>query len=95
MRTGSHRLAIAGTLIYIIVLLGAASIASTRLHEWARDRRTEFKDGVRVSEEDGWIWFGPDPFNAQFLVVAEGRSQDFVDQHLLGATAMITEWQKD
>jgi mannose-1-phosphate guanylyltransferase/phosphomannomutase len=66
-----------------------------RLHDWARDRKTEFRDGVRVSEDGGWIWFGPDPFNAQFLVVAEGRSQEFVDQRLLGATAMITEWQKD
>jgi mannose-1-phosphate guanylyltransferase/phosphomannomutase len=64
-----------------------------RLHEWTRDRNADYLDGVRVVEEEGWIWFGPDPFAAQFIVIAESRSPEFVDQRLLAATAMIADWQ--
>jgi mannose-1-phosphate guanylyltransferase/phosphomannomutase len=68
-------------------------VVMRRLHEWTRDRNADYLDGVRVVEDEGWIWFGPDPFAAQFIVVAESRSREFVDQRLLAATAMIADWQ--
>ncbi len=64
-----------------------------RLFEWSRSQHSDFKDGVRVMENDGWYWLGPDPFQARFNLVAESRSPEFVQQRLDQASHQIAEWQ--
>jgi mannose-1-phosphate guanylyltransferase/phosphomannomutase len=66
-----------------------------QLVEWSRSQRADLRDGVRVFENDGWYWTGPDPFLAQFNLVAEGTDAEFVAQRLHLQAEQISRWQAD
>jgi phosphomannomutase len=65
------------------------------LAEWARAHHAATLDGVRVVENDGWIWVGPDRFKAQFNLVAESRSPKYVETRLCEMAQKVAAWQKD
>ncbi len=65
------------------------------LVEWSRTQRADLRDGVRIFEDDGWFWVGPDPFLAQFNLVAEGTQAEFVAEKLHVQAEQISRWQAD
>jgi mannose-1-phosphate guanylyltransferase/phosphomannomutase len=65
------------------------------LSRWATEHNALTLDGVRAVEEGGWIWVGPDRYKAQFNLVAESRTSEYVDGRLAEAARQVAEWQKD
>lgn len=65
------------------------------LVEWSRSQKADLRDGVRIFENDGWYWTGPDPFLAQFNLVAEGTNPEFVYEKLQLQADQISQWQAD
>lgn len=66
-----------------------------RLVEWSRSQQADLRDGVRVFENDGWFWAGPDPFLAQFNLVAESAHPEFVNERLDRQVERISRWQEE
>jgi phosphomannomutase len=66
-----------------------------RLAEWARSQKAATLDGVRVVEDRGWIWVGPDRFKAQFNLVAESRAEEYVETRLAEMAGKVAAWQRE
>jgi mannose-1-phosphate guanylyltransferase/phosphomannomutase len=66
-----------------------------RLAEWARSQKAATLDGVRVVEDRGWIWVGPDRFKAQFNLVAESRAEEYVETRLTEMAGKVAVWQRE
>jgi mannose-1-phosphate guanylyltransferase/phosphomannomutase len=51
-------------------------------------------DGVRVSEDDGWVLIRPDRKKASFYILAESYSEDTAKELVKEYTKNIKNWQK-
>jgi phosphomannomutase len=51
-------------------------------------------DGVRVSDDDGWVLVRPDRKRAQFYILAESYSEDTAKELVKTYVKNIKNWQR-
>ena len=62
--------------------------------EYAKGKKTELIDGVKIFLDNGWVLLLPDPDEAYFHIWAEARDKTTAKGFIDIYTDKITEWQK-
>jgi mannose-1-phosphate guanylyltransferase/phosphomannomutase len=62
--------------------------------EYAKGKKTELIDGVKIFLDNGWVLLLPDPDEAYFHIWAEARDKTTAKGFIDIYTDKLMEWQK-